>query len=71
MTGSFAGILLLSLLARAVGIRFGEPGEAVMLHLVTMGVGGAFISGTVGLLSARPLKAVSVGLASAHEDDGE
>jgi hypothetical protein len=56
MTGSFAGMLLLSLLARAVGIRYGEPGEAVVPHLMTMGVGGAFIGGTVVLLSARPLK---------------
>ena len=52
-TGSFVGMLALSLVARAFALRLGEPGEGVVRHMVTMGLGGLFIGAAVGLLSAR------------------
>jgi hypothetical protein len=51
--GSFVGMLALSLLAKAVGVHLGEPGEDVVHHVVTMALGGLFIGAAVGLLSAR------------------
>jgi hypothetical protein len=51
--GSFVGMLALSLLAKAVGVRLGEPGEDVVHHVITMSLGGLFIGTAVGLLSAR------------------
>jgi hypothetical protein len=51
--GSFLGMLALSLVARALRLRLGEPGEGVVRHLITMSVGGAFIGAAIGLITAR------------------
>ncbi len=51
--GSFVGMLALSLGARGLGVRLGEPGEDVARHVVTMVLGGLFIGAAVGLLTAR------------------
>jgi len=52
-TGSFIGMLALSLLAKVLGIRLGEMGEDVVHHVITMTLGGLFIGAATGLLSAR------------------
>jgi NhaP-type Na+/H+ or K+/H+ antiporter len=51
--GAFVGMLALSLVARTVGLRLGEPGEDVARHIITMVLGGLFIGAAIGLLSAR------------------
>jgi hypothetical protein len=51
--GSFVGMLALSLLAKVLGIRLGEPGEDVVHHVITMMLGGLFIGAATGLLTAR------------------
>jgi hypothetical protein len=51
--GAFIGMLALSLVARASGLRLGEPGEAVVRHLVTMVLGGLFIGAAIGAVTAR------------------
>jgi hypothetical protein len=51
--GAFVGMLALSLVAKAFGLRLGEPGEDVVRHFVTMVLGGIFIGAAVGLLTAR------------------
>jgi hypothetical protein len=52
-TGSFVGMLALSLLAKVLGIRLGKMGENVVHHVITMTLGGLFIGAATGLLSAR------------------
>jgi hypothetical protein len=51
--GSFVGMLALSLLAKTLGFRLGEPGEDVVHHVITMVLGGLFIGVAAGLLTAR------------------
>ncbi|HEY3115906.1 MAG TPA: hypothetical protein VGK54_04120 [Chloroflexota bacterium] len=51
--GSLVGMLALSLLAKALGVRLGEMGEDVVHHVITMVLGGLFIGAATGLLSAR------------------
>jgi hypothetical protein len=51
-TGSFLGMLALTVFARTIGFRFGAPGEDVVRHIVTMVLGGFFIGAATGLLSA-------------------
>jgi hypothetical protein len=51
--GSFLGMLALSLVAKALRLRLGEPGEDVVRHMITMVLGGLFIGASVGLLSAH------------------
>jgi hypothetical protein len=51
--GSFVGMLILSLFAKALGLRLGEMGEDVPHHIMTMSLGGLFIGAATGLLSAR------------------
>jgi hypothetical protein len=51
--GSFVGMLALSLLAKVLGVRLGEPGEDVVHHVITMALGGLFIGAATGLLTAH------------------
>jgi hypothetical protein len=51
--GSFLGMLALSLVARALRLRLGEPGEDVVRHMITMVLGGLFIGASIGLLSVH------------------
>jgi hypothetical protein len=46
-------MLALSLVAKASGLRLGEPGEGVVRHLVTMVLGGLFIGAAIGVVTAR------------------
>jgi hypothetical protein len=60
-------MLVLSLLAKAVGVRLGEPGEDVQHHVVTMALGGLFIGAAVGLLTAPRIARRVIPLGSAEE----
>jgi hypothetical protein len=50
--GAFLGMLALSLVARALRLRLGEPGDDVVRHMITMVVGGLFIGAVIGLVTA-------------------
>lgn len=50
--GSFLGMLALSLVARGLRLRLGEPGEDVLRHVITMVLGGLFIGAAIGLVTA-------------------